>query len=92
MSIMCKRYALFGGEHYYPREAWKDYISSFDSIEDAMAFDVVAWTNEEQEDFVDYRSCQWVQLVDLLSLSVVKAGDQDGSSIQWRDPSDLHGD
>ena len=33
-----KRFILFAGEHYYPGGGTRDYVNSFDTLEEAMAF------------------------------------------------------
>lgn len=33
-----KRYLLFAGESYYPVGGWKDFVDSYDTIEEAVSY------------------------------------------------------
>lgn len=61
-----KRYLLFAGSHYYPFGGARDFIDSFDTLEEAMSAPVT-----------DGREVDWLDIADLennLALVMSKRG------------------
>lgn len=85
MSIMTKRYALFAGAGYYPRQAWADYVGSFDEVSEAVNFDLL--TRDEERTWPAKSYMDWAQVVDLLNAKVVKWGNYDraATAMEWAD-------
>ena len=56
-----KRYLLFGGHVYYPRGGWRDFIGSFDTVEEAEKFHYDGLESWEKEELGRYN---WHDIVD----------------------------
>ena len=58
-----KRYLLFAGDDYYPRQAWHDYRGSFGELADALKEAAKLRGNRD-----------WFQIVDTTTERVVEEG------------------
>jgi len=56
-----KRFALFGGDHYYPEGGWDDFIWTFATLEEARA------AGKRLSSKAEYYQIDWYQVVDLQS-------------------------
>jgi hypothetical protein len=59
-----KQYLLFAGMTYYPSGGWKDYVESFDSIEEAEA----RYRADYEDEYYN-----WYHVVDLHTYEIVKS-------------------
>ena len=76
---MTGRYWLFAGHSYYPHGGMRDYIDSFDSIDDAVkAF-------KDYKD-IDGSFLDWYEVFDYELMEVVK-GDGEPCYPEYRNPS-----
>jgi hypothetical protein len=65
LAVMTKRYLMFRGDVYYPLGGWSDFVGAFDSVDAAL---------EENKRFPKPPG-HWFQIVDLLSMLVVKGAE-----------------
>ena len=61
-----KRYLLFTGENYYPRGGWKDFVASFDIVEEACK-------DERIQDLPGKYNYGWYHIVDTTTGKIVKS-------------------
>jgi hypothetical protein len=59
---MTNRFLLFGGQYYYPKQGWRDFRGSFDSLESAETEGALLKSEGD---------IQWYQVVDLELLVIV---------------------
>ena len=59
-----KRYLVFGGESYYARGGWNDFLVSFDELHQAKSF-ISAWKAE------DRRTHEWAHIIDSHNWGIV---------------------
>lgn len=57
-----KRFLLFGGDHFYARGGWVDFLDSYDTLEDAK---------DAGEATIDQWWNQWFHIVDASSFTIV---------------------
>ena len=55
-----KRFLLFSGDDYYPRPAWRDFVGSFDTVQEALEH------NARRDNGLD-----WYQVVDTQTQAIV---------------------
>lgn len=53
-----KRYLVFAGSRYYPAGGWGDFISDFDSMQEAMAFIEPKYSPDYESEY------DWYHIVD----------------------------
>ena len=66
---MVRRYWLFAGHSYYPHGGMRDYIDSFDSIDDA----VKAFKDYNSSEDMEGIELDWCEVMDTESMKVVKS-------------------
>lgn len=82
-----KRFALFGAEDFYAGGGWRDFIQSFDSVEEAIAFlDANRSTHENFSGWIfqigtperpEEDLAHWWHIVDLTTGDIVRDGHTD---------------
>lgn len=58
-----KRYLLFGGDYYYPRGGWSDFIESADTLEEIRA-SLDDWLDREHKWFHVIDTTTWNRVSD----------------------------
>jgi hypothetical protein len=82
MREAMKRYFLFGGEIHYPRGGWRDFVGSYDSMEEAMAR-----ARSTDERGVGLSHCNfWWHIIDSTTWEEVDHKDRGFGGI-WGEPS-----
>ena len=70
-----KRYLLFGGDDYYARGGFHDFITSSDDLEElellAVCLDNISWQHESG--YGDYLTIKWYHIFDSKDKKIVSA-------------------